>query len=639
MLLETAAESIPERYRILVETIPHMVWMARQDGSMFFLNSRTQANLGVTEDSILGWSWLQLVHPDDRGDAAEAWKKALSAKVAFRSEYRLHQGDDGYRSFLSQGVPVLDHDGNATWVGTWTDIDDLKHAREDLARDAGILRLRDRAIQAVTQGILITDPNLPDNPIVYSSPGFERITGYSAGEVVGRNCRFLQGKDTDRNSSDRIGAAISARESCRVELINYRKNGESFWNELSVAPVRDDQGTLTHFVGIQTDVTQRHNLDIQYRQAQKMEAIGQLACGVAHDFNNLLTVINGYAEMALMDLGADDPMRNSLEQILSAGGRSAGLTNQLLAFGRQQVLALRVLDLNGVILGFETMLLRILGENVVLKTVLAPDLGRVLADQGQIEQILLNLTVNARDAMPHGGTVTIETGNVEAAGTNAGPVAESPELPRVLLRFSDTGCGLTDQVRARLFEPFFTTKEIGKGTGLGMAVVHGIVSQSQGTIEVSSAVGQGTSFQIFLPCVNCETIPERIERPIRSTLGHETILLVEDDNHLRELLHEVLRRSGYHVLEAANGQAALEIAARTSPIHLLLTDVVMPVLGGRLLAEQIVPLHPEIHVLYLSGHTTDSVIRNGILEDDVHFLQKPFSTATLNRKLREVLEH
>ena len=502
------------------------------------------------------------------------------------------------------------------------------------------LHLRDRAIQAATQGILITDPSLPDNPIVYASPGFERITGYGTEEVLGRNCRFLQGKDSNPEAIARLREAIRAGQSCTVELLNYRKDGRSFWNELSISPVRDPAGRLTHFVGVQADVTGRRSLEEQFRQVQKMEAVGQLAGGVAHDFNNLLTIINGYSDLLLERLPSSDPSRELVAEIHMAGERSAGLTRQLLAFSRQQVLAPRVLDLNEVVTDTEKMLRRLIGEDVRLATALDPSLWAVRADPGQVEQVLMNLAVNARDAMPTGGRLMIETHNVELDQMYVRTHPDSHAGPHVLLSMTDNGCGMPPEVRARIFEPFFTTKGPGKGTGLGLATVYGIVRQSGGHLAVSSEIGVGTTFRVYLPQV--EQMARRSKA--RSGLlapprGTETVLLVEDEDGVRALTRHVLAGWGYTVLEAANGDEAVRLAARhDGPIHLLITDVVMPGAGGRAVAERVAARHPGVKVLFVSGYTDDAVIRHGVLREGVNFLQKPFSPVGLAHKIREVLD-
>jgi len=375
-------------------------------------------------------------------------------------------------------------------------------------------------------------------------------------------------------------------------------------------------------------------------QSQKMEAVGRLAGGIAHDFNNLLTVITSYSDLLLQDLGADDPKREDVEQVRKAAEGAAALTRQLLAFSRQQVLAPRVVSLSVVVQGVEKMLRRVIGEDVDLVTALDPVVGSVKADVGQLEQVLMNLAVNARDAMPAGGKLTIETANVEHDPDYAREREATPVRRFVMLAVSDTGIGMDEATKARIFEPFFTTKEAGKGTGLGLATVYGIVQQSGGFIWVYSEPGHGTTFKIYLPQVEAPLEGRAVgAAPGDLPRGTETILLVEDAAAVRAVTRQVLERQGYTVLEAAHGAAALQTAAgHPGPIHLLLTDVVMPVLSGRQLADQLARLRPDAKVLYASGYTDDAVVRHGVLEAGISYLQKPFTADSLARKVREVLD-
>jgi hypothetical protein len=400
-------------------------------------------------------------------------------------------------------------------------------------------------------------------------------------------------------------------------------------------------GTRPCGLAVAVDVTERNRMERQLRQTQKMDAIGSLAGGVAHDFNNLLSVILSYADLLAGEIKPGDPMRCDVEEISSAGRRAAGLTRQLLAFGRQQILQPVALDLNAVIGSVAQMLKRVVGEDLELTIVSAPGLWMVKADPGQIEQVLMNLVVNARDAMPTGGKLTIETANVELdpnyVANHAGVAGPGRY---VMLAVSDTGSGITASIRDRLFEPFFTTKEQGKGTGLGLSTVFGIVQQSGGNICVSSQPGEGATFKVYLPRAGpagVTALGAAIET--EASRGYETILLVEDEEAVRVLARRILEGAGYFVLDAQSAGDALLLCERhKGKIDVLLTDVVMPRMSGRELAERLSPLRPEMKVLYMSGYTDDAVIRHGIRNSDVAFLQKPITPHALTRKLREVIE-
>jgi two-component system, cell cycle sensor histidine kinase and response regulator CckA len=395
------------------------------------------------------------------------------------------------------------------------------------------------------------------------------------------------------------------------------------------------------------DITERkraedalHQSEAQLRQALKMEAVGKLAGGVAHDFNNLLTAINGHSEMCLRRLTPEDALYRHIEEIKKAGDRAAALTRQLLAFSRKQILQPEVLDLNHIVVELHKMLQRLIGEDIDLLMGLAADLGKVKADPKQLEQVLMNLVVNARDAMPKGGKLTIETSNVILGEEFAGRHVSVPAGDYVMLAVSDTGCGMDATTQARIFEPFFTTKEVGKGTGLGLATVYGIVKQSGGSVWVYSEVGQGTSFKIYFPCV--EGSAEKLKADTEDSdllAGVETVLLVEDEEVVREMAMEILQECGYQVLQAKDGNEALLLARQhAGEIHLMLTDVVMPRMSGRELTEQLTPLRPDIKVLYMSGYTDDAIVHHGVLEEGTAFIGKPFSMEALARKVRETLD-
>lgn len=472
------------------------------------------------------------------------------------------------------------------------------------------------------------------NPALISMLGYE-----SEEEMLALNV----GTDVYLESSDRehlISELLAMRRWEGVEVKWRRKDGKSITVRLSGRLVRDDAGNAAYIEGIVEDVTERRMLEQQLRQSQKMEAVGRLAGGVAHDFNNLLTVIRGYTEILLSDVAEGDVRRSELEEIMKASDRAGALTKQLLAFSRQQVLAPKVLNLNTIVLNMHNLLRRLLGEDVDLQTVLDPELGHVKADPSQIEQVLMNLAVNARDAMPMGGRLTIETTNVELTENWGRDLINAKPGQYVMIAMTDSGAGMDEATKARVFEPFFTTKEQGKGTGLGLSTAYGIVKQSDGYISVYSEVGIGSTFKVYLP--RMDTVREATPSApavVATHRGSETVLLVEDEEGVRKLVSGILARQGYRVLEATSGEEAFEMVHEYSgKIDLLLSDVVLVGMSGRELAERLRIQMPALRVIYMSGYTDDAIVRHGVLTESAEFLQKPFSSENLLRKVRAVLE-
>jgi len=464
-----------------------------------------------------------------------------------------------------------------------------------------------------------------------------RMLGYDSSDEV---LPLDMGRDVYADADERQRLldrdTYSDRQYDDVEATWKRKDGRLLQVQLSVRAVRNAAGQVDYYETFVRDVTDQRRLQQQLTQSQKMEAIGRLAGGVAHDFNNLLTVITSYSDLVFQDLPPDDPRRDDVDQVRKAADGAAALTRQLLAFSRQQVLEPKVIDLNSVVDNLKKILQRVIGEDVDLTTVLATELGAVKADVSQIEQILMNLAVNARDAMPTGGQLTIETANVDYDPERQQRADGSKNF--VMLAVTDTGTGMDEATKAKIFEPFFTTKQPGKGTGLGLATVYAIVTQAGGSIWVYSELGHGTSFKIYLPQVDAVPTTAAVAR-VDLPRGTETVLLVEDAAAVRAVARQVLQRQGYRVLEAADGEDALYLAARhQGTIDLVLTDVVMPRAGGRELAERLLAVRPDTRVLYMSGYTDDSVVRHGIREGGVAYLQKPFSPEGLSRKVRDVLD-
>lgn len=479
-----------------------------------------------------------------------------------------------------------------------------------------------------------------DGRRLYNSPSYERILGYTSEELAGTPISDQIHPD-DRDKV--FKAANEALSSGLGRSLEYRmRHKDGSWRILeSRASTIVNKGEVEKLVIVNRDITDRKHLEDQFRQAQKMEAVGRLSGGVAHDFNNLLGVIIGYGEIVQESTEPESPQRNCIDEILKAGHRGASLTRQLLAFSRQQVLDPRVLDLNSVVKEMEKMLKRLIGEDIQLKTILDPKLGQLKADQGQIEQVVMNLAVNARDAMPQGGELRLKTENLymdeEFVSRYPYPVLTGDY---VLLTVTDNGMGMDATTKARVFEPFFTTKEKGKGTGLGLSLVYGVVKQSGGYIDVLSELGQGTTFKIYLPKVELSSDPSEksIGVPSRSP-AVETVLLVEDEVSLRKLTRHVLELSGYRVLEAESGKDALEtVHGCNKTIDLLLTDIVMPKMSGLALAKEILLILPTIRVVYMSGYTGQAVGQNDTLDPGAFFLPKPFTKEALLQKLRDALD-
>jgi PAS domain S-box-containing protein len=504
-----------------------------------------------------------------------------------------------------------------------------QHDREALEKsEAYFRRLTENSLDVIT----ILDAN---GKIVYDSPSVRQVFGYEVEEYRGRE--LFEFVHPDDASSLKAAFANTLEDPSDTPRLNFRlrrKDGEwrhveGIGKNLLADPV------VAAVVFNSRDITERRKLEEQFLQSQKVQAIGQLAGGVAHDFNNILTAIIGHTELMLQRVPPADALHSHADEIQKAAHRAAGLTRQLLAFSRKQVLQPKVIDLNVVIAEMNKMLQRLLGENIKLVTQAQPELGRVKADPSQMEQVLLNLAVNARDAMPKGGTLTIRTENV-----GLGPKSDAGAGDYVMVSVSDTGVGMTAAVQARIFEPFFTTKELGKGTGLGLATCHGIIKQSGGHIGVFSEAGKGTTFKVLLPGVNEALDPIATKPPEapRAANGHERVLLVEDELMLRELAVTLLKTLGYEVLTAENGVQALEVVKGLSgaALDLLITDVVMPEMGGRELAEKLRASHPHTKVLFCSGYTEDSVIAGA--EAAGRFLQKPYTMATLGQKAREILD-
>ncbi len=528
-------------------------------------------------------------------------------------------------------------------AATLSILEDLKaeiQAKE--AREAELRKVT-MAVEQAGEVVFITDL---DGTIQYVNPAFTAVTGYSREEAVGQNGRLLKSGRQDRAFYQKLWGTIMDGRTWKGRLVNKRKDGTLYTEEASISPVRDASGRILNHVAVKRDITEmlraeeeQAKLQEQFQQAQKMESIGRLAGGVAHDFNNMLSIILGYGEIMLDKLRQGDPLREDIKEIVEAGRRSAALTRQLLAFSRKQTLQPEVLDLNHLVRELEKMLHRLIGEDIELELALAQDIGRVKVDPGQIDQVIMNLVINARDAMPKGGKLLIETADVELDDTNTEKYPEAKPGKYVMIAVTDTGCGMSRKILGQIFDPFFTTKEKDRGTGLGLSTVYGIVKQSGGNVCVYSEPGQGTTFKIYFP--NTEAVQESaIARPevAAPVTGGEHILVVEDEVSLRKLMASLLSRLGYHVTLAANGgEALLLIEEKGLKFDLVITDVVMPNMSGKELANRLQRNQPDLKILYMSGYTDNAIVHHGILDQGLAFIQKPMSILQLQRKVSDLL--
>ncbi|MBN9118482.1 MAG: PAS domain S-box protein [Planctomycetes bacterium] len=635
---EDEARASEDRFRKLADAIPQIAWVSGPDGGTTYLNRRWTEYTGLEGDGAE--QSARVIHPDDLPAVSAARDRARAAGEQYQVEFRMRPAAGGwYRWFLARSVPVRDPDGIVReWFGTSTDIDDVKRAEVETER--ALARLR-AVVDTMADGVVIADPS---GNLIDWNPAALRMHGFASAEEVRRPLSSF----TSMFVLSRPGGAplpldewplsrVLRGEVLRDYELRVRRTdtGQDHIISYAGALVPGTDGQHEQAVLTLHEVTDQRRLEAQYRQAQKMEAVGQLAGGIAHDFNNLLTVINGYSELILGEVPADDPARDGLVAIRDAGRRAAALTAQLLAFSRKAVVEPKILDPNQVAESSVRLLGRLLGENIRIDTELNSS-ARVKIDPGQLEQVLLNLAVNARDAMPDGGTLTVATADVflaDGAPTDSGQIVPGRYVE---LKVTDTGVGMTDQVRAKIFEPFFTTKELGKGTGLGLATVYGILRQAGGAIFVESEVGRGTAFRVLLPVG--DAVAEARSALIRvAPRGSETVLLAEDEQEVRRLARLALEQHGYTVIEAGSGAAAFRAAAAyPGAIHLLVTDVVMPDGGGRELAERLKAVRPDVRVLFMSGYTGDPAVRQAAGSDA--FLQKPFTPLVLARKVREVLD-
>src|SRR5216117_2233368 len=607
---------------------------ARRQGEERF-RALIERLLGFAPAELVGHPGFERVHPNDVARVHATLRDIIASPgTPVGLELRWRHKDGSWRHIDAVAVDRLAEPAVGAIVVNFRDVTERRTAE-------AALRESEERYRTLVEGVRdIIFALSPEGTIASLNPAFETITGWRREEWVGRPFERLVHPEDLPLALELLGRVVRGELRPASQFRVRTAKGDYRVGEFSATP-QLHEGRLVGILGIGRDVTERVQLEQQLRQAQKMEAVGRLAGGIAHDFNNILTAITGYADLLLEDLGATDPRRQDADEIHKAADRAAGLTRQLLAFSRQQVLQPTVLEVNTLVSDLEKMLRRLLGEDVALSTRLAPTTGRVKADPGQLEQVIMNLAVNARDAMPNGGKLTLETANVDLDDAYAADHYPARAGPFVMLAVSDTGIGMSEETQAHMFEPFFTTKEKGKGTGLGLATVYGIIKQSGGFIWVYSEVGHGTTFKLYLPRVEelAERAFEPAQAPARAARGTETVLVVEDETPVRSVARQVLERHGYTVLEAPSAEAALDIATRYSgTIHLLLTDVVMPGLNGRELASRLADLRPDARVIFMSGYTDDAVTRHGVLEPGSAYVQKPFTPEAIARRVREVLD-
>jgi PAS domain S-box-containing protein len=633
--IEAALRRSQAHFRTMCDASPIGIFLTEPNGHSVYANAVSLAQMGLTAEAAFGAGWQRAIHPDDRDRVLDGFATAVRQGTLYEGVSRYLHAEGTVVWVNVKATAIRDDMTLLGFVGMAEDITEHKRAEESLRESEERFR---QLAENISMVFWLT--NRADDSILYVSPAYERIWGRPCDSLYADPYAYFETVHPDDRERAWEVFARDNDSSYDIEYRIVRPDGSIAWIHDHGFPIRDQDGQVYRVAGIATDITERKRLEEALLQSQKMEGIGRLAGGIAHDFNNLLTAIVGYAEFAQASLSPEDPVAADIDQVIRAANRAAELTSQLLAFARKQMIEPRVLNLNDLVLRMDKLLRRLIGEDVELLARPAPDLGLVKVDPGQFEQILINLAVNARDAMPRGGKLTIETRNVLLG---ADVTREYPEVipgPHVLLAISDTGVGMNELTRAHIFEPFFTTKALGKGTGLGLATCYGIVKQAGGHIWISSEPERGATFKIFLPRVEAE-VTQIVSRSaaLPPRRGDETILLVEDEPLVRDLAVQALRAQGYTVLVAGSGGAALALArAHSGDIDLLVTDVVMPQMSGTQVAERLSATRPGIKVLYISGYTESTSMHNDGLEQDIAFLAKPFTPSVLAHRVRELLD-
>ncbi len=594
-------------------------------------NERLEQMLGYSKEELVGRN-ARFLYPSEEEYLRVGEVKYLQVeKFGIGTVKTQWKRKDGEMIDLILSSSSLNADDlSEGMIFTALDISDLKQTKKTNQMLA-------EAIEHAAESVFITNTN---GDIEYVNAAFESITGFSKKDAIGQNPRILKSSKHSEEFYKELWNTLVAGKVWKHRIINKQKDETLFPCDLTISPVTDDANNVVNYVAVMRDVSRETELEEQLNQAQKMEAIGQLAGGVAHDFNNLMLVVTGYGELAQGRLCHDHPVQSDLDQIIHAGQQAAAVTRQLLAFSRKEVIQPRQIQLNEVLQQRENMLKRFLGETVSLHFYLDPQLGLIVFDPTQIEQIIINLCLNARDAMPQGGKITIETSNIELDEAYTNRKLNLDPGAYILLSISDTGTGIDSAALPHIFEPFYTTKQPEKGTGLGLSTVYGIVKQNHGHISVYSEIEQGTTFKLYFKRTTAGVQPtQEPSSPSDSFCGTETIILVEDDAAAREFILETLKESGYHVLGAQHSDEAIEMFESSSKtVDLLLSDVVLPYMSGRELADALLAKQPSLPVLFISGYTANAIVHNGTVDEGFHLLQKPFTPLQLKKAVRERLD-
>jgi len=632
---ERAARTTDERFRFVAKATNDVIWDWDIRTNALVWNDSVETVFGHKQNRIfpeVQW-WYDHIHPDDRDRVIAGIHGVLDhGGTSWSDQYRYRRGDGNYANVMDRGYIARDSNGEPMrMIGAMTDV-------TEKSRSEAAIRFQAQLLNAVQQAVVATDP---EGIVIFWNDFAEKLYGWPAEDAVGKPIQELTPSPFLREHSADIFERGAAGDSWTGEFLVQGKSGKAFPALLTTSPIRDERGTVLGFVLVSIDLSERRALEEQFRQSQKMDAVGRLAGGIAHDFNNLLTVIRLNTEIIMDGFDPTDPRSEDVKQIRSAAERASSLTRQLLAFSRKQILQPRVLDMNTVVSTVEPMLQRLIGEDITIASSCNAR-GYVVADPGQIEQILVNLVVNARDAMPQGGTISVETQNATLDETYTSEHAPVVPGRYVMLAVGDNGVGMSRDTREHAFDPFFTTKEAGKGTGLGLATVYGIVKQSGGYVWIYSEPGLGTTLKLYFPEVSAAAAFTNVEYKPTAKLGargSETILLVEDEESVRGLTSRILEKQGYRVIVAQHGREAMDIATREEGrIDLVLTDIVMPGMNGRGLVERLAGIRPRIKSLYMSGYTDDDIIRRGFIEPSKSFLQKPFTSESLLQTVRKVLD-